>query len=324
MVSIVIPCRNEESYIKNCLMSLINQSLSPEKYEILVVDGMSDDGTVSLIENIQKKYSLVRLLKNEKKITPVARNLGIAAAKGEIIAICDAHAVYDSLYLENALEIFQRQKDADCVGGPIISAGETHFGKATALAMSSKIGVGNAKHRFPDYEGYAEMACFPIYKKEVFDKIGLFDESMVRNQDDEFSQRFRLSGGKVYITPKIKSTYFVRNSAGKLYKQYFGYGFYRWKVLHKNKVQISYRQMIPPMFVMVLLLWMTIGIFLKSFILAAFLPLFYIFTISAVGIIKVKKNSSLLFYFVVSVMTLHISYGLGVIYSFLKDKLFRN
>lgn len=327
VISIVIPCRNEKVHIEECLKSLLVQEIPQEEYEILVVDGLSTDGTREILNLYAKKYPLIHVLDNEKRTTPFAMNLGIRNALGENIAICGSHTKYDRKFLSSALQLLQDHGEVGCVGGPIISIGDTDFAKAVSIAMSSTVGVGNAKHRFPDYEGYAEMACFPIYRKTVFEKIGYFDENLVRNQDDEFSLRYRLSGGKVFISPKVKSIYYVRNSAGKLFKQYFQYGFWRWIVLKKHKIQISYRQMIPPLFIVSLIVSFITGLVINSSIVIFMIPIVYFIAISAHSI-KIAKRESFKtgLYFFEAVVILHFSYGTGVIYSYLKDKLniFRN
>ncbi|PIP79775.1 MAG: succinoglycan biosynthesis protein exoa [Ignavibacteria bacterium CG22_combo_CG10-13_8_21_14_all_37_15] len=322
LISVVIPCRNEQKYIVECLQSLLNQELSRDEYEIIVVDGLSDDGTREILVQFEKQYPMIHVIDNERKITPVAMNLGIRNARGENIAICGSHTKYDTKFLSSALKLLQDHSEAGCVGGPIISVGENDFAKAASIAMSSPIGVGNAKHRFPDYEGFAEMACFPIYRKKIFKEIGYFDENLVRNQDDEFSLRYCLVGGKVFISPKVKSIYYVRNSSIKLFKQYFQYGFWRWVVLKKHKIQISYRQMIPSIFILFLLLLFIVGIVIKSYTTIFVLPLIYFLILSGFSIRVIKKESLKIgSFFIEAVIILHFSYGLGVIYSFLKDKL---
>lgn len=322
LISVVVPCRNEVEYISRSIESICNQKILKNDFEVIVVDGMSEDGTRDVLTEKLKKYPNLIQKDNPYKITPIARNIGVKSSTGEYICIMDAHSVYDSYYLQNCLELLQKNDDVSCVGGPITSVGETDFGKATAYAMSCSIGVGNAKHRFPDYEGYAEMACFPMFRREVFDTVGYFDESLIRNQDDEFSLRYRLAGGKVFISPKVKSVYYVRNSRIKLFKQYFQYGFWRWVVLKKHKIQISYRQMIPLLFILLLISLVTHGLISRSYT-ALLLILSIYFVIISIFSLKIVKNDSLKIgiLFIEAVVILHFSYGIGVIYSYLKDKL---
>lgn len=170
LISVVIPCRNEAAYIEKTIESLFQQKNIPGEIEIIVVDGMSTDGTKDLLNKTLSEDKRLRIILNPKKITPVAMNLGIKESQGEFIAIMGAHSEYDKNYLSECLKLFNIDSSIMCTGGPIFSEGKTNFGKAAAIAMSHPIGVGNAKHRFPNYEGYAEGAGFPVFKKEVLKK----------------------------------------------------------------------------------------------------------------------------------------------------------
>lgn len=318
-ISIIVPCRNEEKFIANTLESLINQTFKKEEYEILVVDGLSDDNTQNIVKDFQNKYSNLFLLINEKKITPAAMNIGIQNAKGEVVVICGAHAIYSNEFLSQGYELLQKNKNYDCVGGPIISDGTNAFSKAVSLAMSSVIGVGNAKHRFPDYEGLAEMACFPFFRKEVFNKIGLYDESLVRNQDDEFCMRLRQQGGLVYLSPRVKSTYLVRDHPIKLMKQYFYYGVWRFVVLKMYKQPIAFRQLIPSLFIIINFILIAIGIILNNYLISLSLLMFYLLIILMFSIsVAIKKGVKIGLFFILAVLILHFAYGFGLLKSSFK------
>lgn len=324
ILSIIIPCRNEVQYIRKTIDSLLNQEYDKAKYEIIIVDGMSDDGTREILKEYKSHYDIIYIVDNPKLITPVAFNIGIREAKGDIIAICGAHAFYSPDYISEGLKAFDKYTDASCLGGPILSVGENDFGKATALAMASKIGVGNANHRFPDYEGEAEMACFPFFKRKVFDEIGYYDETLVRNQDDEFCFRLKQNKGKVYVTPKIKSSYIVRSSPKRLFKQYFQYGFWRWIVFRKYQKAISMRHFIPSFFLIFLTLLFIISFLLNNYLIFLFLLLLYTGAITVVMITKCKsENTKVKTGFIWAVMILHFSYGTGLIYSILKNTIKR-
>jgi len=223
LVSVVVPCFNEVKTIKESLFSILNQNIFKDQIEIFVIDGMSNDGTRYILEEMKTRIDGFIIIDNLSGKTPVARNLGVKESKGKYIAILDAHTVYEPDYLNNCINLLEEKKDVVSTGCPYISQGVSPFGKAIALAMSHPFGVGNAKHRYPDYEGYAEGAAFPVYRREVFDLVGLFDENLLRNQDDEFNFRLKLKGMKVYITPKNKCLYYVRETPFKLFKQYFEY-----------------------------------------------------------------------------------------------------
>lgn len=328
IVSVIIPCRNEEKYIGECLISLLNQENVKDKIEILVVDGMSTDNTRNIVHNISMDNPQVILVDNPQFLTPHALNTGIKNAKGEFIAVLGAHAEYSSDYLATCLELANQHPEVSCVGGPILSKGKTPFAKAAALAMSSIIGVGNAKHRFPDYEGYAEMACFPVFRRDVFDKYGLYDESLIRNQDDEFCFRITKSGGKVFISPKAKSSYFVRESPLALFKQYYNYGFWRVAVLIKHKIPISYRQQIPILFYLIVIILFILGLVLNNLILGILLPALYLAAIILFSIpIFINNQFNAAVRFPVAAIVLHLSYAagffIGVVKFIILDKLFK-
>jgi GT2 family glycosyltransferase len=206
-----------------------------------------------------------------------------------------------------------------CTGGPIISKGSNDFAKAVAISMSSSIGVGNANHRIPDFEGYAEMACFPMFKKEVFSKFGLYDESLVRNQDDEYCFRIRLNGGKIFISPKVKSSYYVRDSALKLFNQYYLYGKWRIPVLFKHKVPISYRQQVPALFFLIVLIIFLFAIFINEILIGFIIPALYLIILISFALSKIKKNKfSVIKNIPTAIFILHFSYAIGFLSGIIK------
>ena len=176
LISGIVPCRNERAHIESCVRSLLAQKTSLFELELLVVDGMSDDGTRDILERLIQSNPNLRMLDNPRRSTPAALNIGIQAGRGEYIAILGAHAEYGPNYLETCLKLLNEHPEVCCAGGPITSRGKGLFGQAVALAMSHPLGIGNAKHRLPEYEGYAEGACFPMFRRRVFADVGLFDE----------------------------------------------------------------------------------------------------------------------------------------------------
>lgn len=314
LVSIIIPCYNERDNIEACIKSLIEQDFTYGKYEIIIVDGMSNDGTRDLLKGYCNKYSFIQIVDNQKRYTPFAMNLGINAASGDFISILGAHSTYDSKYLANSYALFLKHPEVDCTGGPIISEGKTTFGKAAALAMSHPLGVGNAKHRFPDYEGYAEGACFPMFRKEVFSKVGLYDERLIRNQDDELNFRLAKQGGKVYISPEASSIYFVRNTPCSLFEQYYKYGFWRVAVIRKHKQPIAFRQIVPVLFFIIFMFSLISMLLLPGELrnYGLLLPGIYAgsLLISSMNFLG-KKNFRITALFPVAASILHFSYGIG-------------
>lgn len=324
-ISVIIPCRNEEEYIEDCLVSLLGQNGLTGKIEILVVDGMSTDNTRNIVNGFAKENLQIKLLNNPSLFTPHAMNIGIKESEGEYIAILGAHTKYSEDYLAKCINLMNEHPDAICVGGPITSYGNSSFGRATALAMSSKIGVGNAKHRFSDYEGYAEGACFPVFKREVFNQVGLYDENLIRNQDDEFNFRMHKQNLKVYLSHKIKSTYFVRDTPKELFKQYFAYGLWRVVVIKKHRMPRSLRQVVPVSFFMLMFLLILVSPFIpfNTLITSLTLPIIYFLFLVLFGL-GLSKNHGLKIglLFPLSVFIMHFSYALGFSVGIIKIYLF--
>ena len=178
----------------------------------------------------------------------------------QFIAILDAHSEYASNYVLTCLQLLDEHPEVCCTGGPIISRGKSIFGRTAAAVMSHPVGIGNAKHRLPDYEGYAEGACFPVFRREVFDKVGLFDENLVRNQDDEFNYRIARNGGKIFISPRVQCIYHVRETPSELFWQYCQYGYWRVAVLRKHHLPASLRQLAPVVFFPLTLMLLIMGL----------------------------------------------------------------
>ncbi len=319
LVSTIVCSRNEEKYIEECINSLTNQKNISGKFEIIVVDGMSEDGTRDILSSLADKDEKIILMDNPAKVKPPAVNIGFKNSKGKFLAICDAHTVYADDYISILLQIMDEHSEAQCVGGPIVSIGDTNFGKANAIAMSSVIGVGNAKHRFPDYEGYAEMACFPLFRREVLEMIGYYDERFIINHDDEYCHRLRLAGGKVFLSHRAKSYYTVRSSPSKLFYQYYLYGFWQIATLKKHKIPISIRQLIPVTFYILLFMLFVSGIIANNWIIALGLPVVYSAILLLFAVKKLLKETFSVAKFIpLALFIMHFSYAVGFIAGFIK------
>ena len=322
LVSVIIPCYNEKDTIEECILSVLNQKFPQGDFEILIIDGMSTDGTKNILDQIKSRYSNLRIIKSEKRFTPFALNMGIKESKGKFITILGAHSIYDPEFLCNNIKLFNEHPEISCSGGPIIHRGVNSFGKAVALAMSNPIGIGNAKHRFPDYEGYAEGAGFPTFKKEVFDNIGLYDEKFIKNQDDELNFRLTKSGGKIYLSSRVKSIYFVRETVSELFKQYFEYGFWRVAVIRKHKYPVSFRQLIPFLFFssVILLSFLVLLVPGNYYFISLILPAIYLTILIISGvIIAFRFGYATGIKFPLAVAVLQLSYALG----FLKGLIYK-
>ena len=265
LVSAIIPCRNETSWIAKCLESIVGNDYPKDRIEVLVVDGMSDDGTRAIVEDLVNRYPFIRLLENPKKTAPAALNIGIAAAQGEVIMRMDAHNEYPSHYISGLVHWLQKS-GADNVGGMWITrpSEETCMAQAIALGCSHPFGVGNARYRLGVKEPrLVDTVPFGCYRRDVFDRVGMFDEELVRNQDIEFNLRLRNAGGSILLVPEVASYYHARDTLRKLWHTHYQNGYFNMLVVRKMKGHITFRQAIPPLFVLLLLITALLAPFSK-------------------------------------------------------------
>jgi succinoglycan biosynthesis protein ExoA len=253
--SLIVPCRNEAAHIRDCLTSILRQESPPGGFEVLVVDGMSTDGTREIIQEISRNDPRVRLLDNSGCFQSYAMNLGIRAARGEIILRLDAHTEYAPDYVRRAVETLENT-GAQNVGGPTRAVGNSYIQKAVAAAFHSPFAVGWGRSHRLDYEGYVDTVTYGCWRKDTLIKVGLFDETLVRNQDDELNLRIIQAGGKIWQTPRIRSWYRPRNSLKALFHQYLQYGYWKVAVIRKHRQVAALRHIVPGAFVV------SLGVFL--------------------------------------------------------------
>ena len=253
-ISIIIPCRNERRHICEFLDSLLTQDLEPDwEVEILVADGLSDDGTREVLGQYIQKAPQVRMIDNLGRIVSTGLNAAIHAATGEVVIRMDAHTTYARDYVRECVRALQTS-GADNVGGPWVAEGRGLIGKAVAAAFHSPFCTGGGKAHDAHYEGEVDTVYLGCWVRSVFDRIGLFDPQLVRNQDDEFNFRLLRSGGRIWQSPRIKSSYTPRNSIAALFRQYLQYGFWKVAVIRKHRALASWRHVVPVMFVSSILL----------------------------------------------------------------------
>jgi len=282
-VSIILPVRNEGPFIDANLERLLAQDYPADKFEILIVDGRSTDDTWARAELWAKRDNRVRLLDNPRQFVANGLNLALAECQGELICWVDGHMLLDRDYLAVGVQLLAEHPEAWCVGGPIMHAGRGPIGRAVAIAQSHPFGVGNARHRYEHYEGYGEAAINPIYRRWIFEQIGNFDEQLVRNQDDEYGYRIRQAGGRVFISYRMRSLYFVRESFTQLFRQYAQYAFWRIPMLKKYGRPTHLRQLIPPLFYALMVVLAVIGGILGNWLVAVGLPAVYLLCLLVAG-----------------------------------------
>jgi len=253
-ISIVIPVYNEQKYIKECINSILSSNCSKEEIELLLVDGRSSDDTRTMIQTFQQQYSFIKLIDNIQKTAPIAMNLGIKEAKGKYIFILSAHATYNNDYFSK-LVTYMDQLDACCVGGILETDVKNKNIKSNAIkeVLMHPLGVGNATFRTGSIKVQeVDTVAFGCYKKSTFEIYGLFNENLTRNQDIELNKRIVNGGGKIYLIPEIKCTYFARENFTDLAKNNYANGF--WNILTayytKTLRSLSLRHFIPLLFVL--------------------------------------------------------------------------
>jgi succinoglycan biosynthesis protein ExoA len=265
IVTAVIPCRNERAHIEACLRSVLAQHGLPGGLEVIVVDGMSNDGTREILARLASKDDRLRVFDNPGRITSRAMNIGIRHARGQFIAIMGAHNQYASDYLSASLRV-SSETAADNVGGSMTCRGETWLQRAIAAAHHSPFSVGGARWHDVSYEGPADTVFGGFYRREVFQRIGRFDESLLRNQDDELNLRLVLAGGKIWHSPAIRSSYCPRANLGALFCQYLQYGYWKVAVIKKHHRPASLRHLVPGVFVLSLAILPLLAVFFGSLI----------------------------------------------------------
>ncbi len=325
-ISIIIPIYNEEKYIKECILSIMQSDYDITQMELLLVDGMSEDATREIIMQLQQEYACITLIDNPQKIAPIAMNLGIKKAKGEYVFIVSAHASYTKSYFTKLVEQIQRL-DADCVGGVLKTDVKNHSVKADAIkeVLSHPLGVGNASFRTGSTQiREVDTVAFGCYNRKTFELYGYFDETLVRNQDIELNKRIVNGGGKIYLIPEVQATYYARENFTDLAKNNYANGY--WNILTayytKKLSSLSFRHFIPLLFVLSLMLpvmgalWFPKIAWVSIFSLVSYLSLVIIISL------KLKTHTTTLGALVRSFLTLHLSYGLGSLMGLFKVFIF--
>lgn len=253
LVSIIIPCRNEIAHITSCVRSILEQEPPPGGFEVIVADGISNDGTREILTRLKESDGRLRLIENLDRTVPFGLNSAIRIARGKIIIRVDAHTEYASDYVRQCLKVLN-VTGADNVGGPARTKSECYVQDAICAAYHSPFAVGGAHFHNIEYEGYVDTVPYGCWHREVFDRIGFFDEELSRNQDDEFNLRIVRAGGKVWQSPEIQSWYKPRQSLLGLFQQYMQYGYWKVRVIQKHKYPASIRHLMPACFVVLLTL----------------------------------------------------------------------
>ena len=315
-VSVVIPCLNEEKHIKTCIRSIFGNGYPKDLLEIIVVDGMSSDGTLSILNKLKIEYDQLKIVENPKTITPVSLNLGLHNASSQYVLIASAHSSFDKNYIEILINALENTPGAIGVGGPMktLLKNETKISCAIQEVLQHRFGVGNSIFRTGSTKKIeVDTVPFGLYKKEVLVKAGGYDEKLVRNHDMELSKRLTENGGKIYLIPETSCNYFARETYRELSSNNYKNG--KWNLLTvfitRRFSSLSARHFIPMLFVL--------SLTIPSLLSFLYFPFIYLSALSlllyVLGIIYfsacITSNKTTFFHLFFGFLSLHFSYGLG-------------
>lgn len=316
MLSVIVPIYQEEKYIAKCIDSMLSQDYPKDDLEIILVDGMSKDRTREIVATYTAKYPFIRMIDNPERIAPCAMNRGIKEAKGDVIMRLDAHVYYPKNYFSLLVEKLNELPGAENVGAlcNTLPVNDSITARSIAAVLSSSFGMGNSHFRVgADKEMEVDTVPFGCFHKSIFDKVGLYDEELVRNQDDELNARIIKAGGKIYLIPQLVCEYYARDTAKKVYKMFYQYGVFKPLVNKKLGSPATVRQFFPLFFVMGLLVGSVVCLLLPVLWWAYFAVIMLWFILATSFSLKDSKSLKRILiqnwiYFVV-----HFGYGWGYI-----------
>lgn len=325
MLSVVVPIYNEEKYIAQCIESILSQDYPKEDLEILFVDGRSKDCTREIVSEYIEQYPFICLLDNPKKIAPCAMNVGIRESKGDVIIRLDAHANYQNNYFSALVKALVDLK-ADNVGVVCKTDVLNKNPKSLAIreVLSNRFGVGNSVFRTGvDKVMEVDTVPFGCWNRSTFDKYGMYDERLIRNQDFELNRRIIKGGGHIYIIPDSYCTYYARETFSALWKQNYQNGLWgiRTVLFTGNSNSLALRHYVPMIFVLSLILPMLAALIWWPFALIAVLSaIAYLLVLGSISIKTSMEKHLNAFYLFAGFATLHLSNGCGMLVSLFTAK----
>lgn len=321
-VSVIVPCYNEAETIHLLLEALLKQSYPINDLEVVISDAMSEDNTRTKIQEFSQKNPVLKVVvvDNPKRTIPSGVNAAAQAAKGKFLVRMDAHSVPDKNYIHESVRLL-KENVAENVGGVWeIQAGEnTCIARAIAASASHPLGAGDALYRIANKAAYVETVPYGAFSKATFEKVGRFDETLLANEDYEFNTRIRLSGGRIWLDPRIRCKYYARKNLQQLAKQYWRYGFWKYKMLKRYPKTLRWRQAIPPVFTFGILLFTILSTFSEfaRIILASGFGL-YISVLAIFSIMEALKRKDICYLkMIFALMVMHFCWGSGFLYSVL-------
>lgn len=317
-----MPVRNEAAFITRSLGSVLAQDYPHHLMEVLIADGMSTDGTRDVIARLTESHDIpVTVLDNPGQIVPTGMNIAIRQARGEIIVRVDGHTIIESDYVRMCVAVLECT-GADSVGGPMRAVATGYLAKGICLATCTPFGIGNSAFHYSGREQFVDTVYMGAFRKESLFRVGLFDETFVRHQDYELNYRIRKSGGKIFLSPDIRSHYYVRDSLRKLCKQYFQYGYWKGKLLRRNPDSLKWRHTIPPLFVLSLVTGPIMAVSVsQGGLFLTFLISVYCLFLTIATLTNSKSNRKYVPILPIIFACLHVNWGLGLWLGLLSPKI---
>jgi len=329
-VSVIVPCYNEQSTIRLLLDALHQQTYPRAEMEVIISDGMSQDGTREAVAAFQKDFPdlEVRLVDNPLRNIPSGVNRGIEASRGEIILRFDGHAKPYPDYVENCVTAHGEGRGEN-VGGvwEIRPGADTWIAKSIAVAASHPLGVGDALYRHAKQAAEVDTVPFGSFRRALIEKVGFFDEALLTNEDYEFNARVRKSGGKIWLDPSIRSVYFARATLLELIRQYWRYGFWKWRMLRRYPDTLRWRQALPPLFVLSLLVLAAVSIFFpfaRILLVSELFIYFFIMMLAGFYSASQHRKAYLILGLPLAISAMHIFWGSGFLWSVLFSSIQKN
>jgi glycosyltransferase involved in cell wall biosynthesis len=321
LVSIIVPCYNEQATIHLLLEAICSQTVPKADLEVIIADGRSTDSTRENVAVFQQSHPdlFVRIVDNPRRIIPAALNCALAAARGEYVIRLDAHSVPAPDYVERCLENLRAGRGEN-VGGiwEIRPRGGGLVQRAIALAAAHPMGVGDARYRYTSQPGYVDTVPFGAFRRDVFDRFGTFDESLLTNEDYEFNARLRIGGGRIWLDPHVRSTYYARSNLKELARQYLRYGYWKWRMLRRYPSTLRWRQALPPLFVLGVLVMAVLALaWNPARIALGGVAAAYVLTLLAGSFSTARRANDfrLLAIVPLAIATMHFCWGAGFLWS---------
>lgn len=309
-VSLVVPTRNEQAHIDACLRSLRAQRYPMDRLEILVVDADSTDETAAIVRRHMADDPRIQLLHNRERAAPIGMNIGIVAARGEYVGVVSAHSGLPDDYVRRVVDTIQAT-GAWSVGGRIVRTSETPMQHAIAIATSSRIGVGDSAHNYAATAGWVETVFPGFWRRDTFERVGLFDPEMTANEDNELSHRIRRAGGRIWYEPSIEIAYVPRATLAGLFAQYRRYARGKLRVLRKHHGGLRWRHVVPALWLGALVGGLVGGL------LAPWILVVWAIGVGAYGLtilatsLRLQRPGVAWWRIAAAFMTLHLAYGIG-------------